>query len=663
MGAQVHIRLIGPLEVNVGGRRAELPRSRKTRALLAMLALEPWVHPRPVLCAHIWPETADPRADLRWSLSKLRAVLGQDALVGTTEGIRLDAEQVATDVRQLEALLTQAAGPAESGEAGGNSEALESLARDERHFSGMLLADLQISIGVEYELWLESQRQGLLRLQQRMLSLLIEHYQQAPEQALEFARRRVALDPLSEGANGDLLRLTLRVGGRRAAQAVLEQARQRLRDAGLSDADLLAEWRRASHQPGTGSVVEPVPLAEDLLTPPQKPSVAVLPFENLGAEDQTLLAQGLSVDLTSSLARLRGLFVIARGSAARFRLGVHSAQEIGRQLGVRYLVHGSTRQLAGRLRVTVDLVECERGEQFWSEQFERAMDDLFLVQDEIVNAIVSALEPQIEEAERDRARLLPTENLNAWECFHRAMWHIYRFTPKDTAEADRLLRRALEQDPRFARAYAGLSFSAFSRAFLQASEDVERDVSYAVELAEESVSLEPRDAPGYWSLGRALFLSRAHDQAMAAIHRSLLLNPNFAQGHYARGFVGCHAGLPDETGPDLEMAERLSPFDPLLFAMQAARAIRLAVVRRPEEAAAWATKATLAPNAHFHIHAIAAACLQLAGRHEEAARKIRDVQVRRPGYNLRVFERSFPHKRDGDRRVMSEALLAAGLEP
>src|SRR5690606_18334519 len=129
------------------------------------------------------------------------------------------------------------------------------------------------------------------------------------------------------------------------AQAVLEQARQRLRDAGLSDADLLAEWRRASHQPGAATVVEPLPPTDDLLTRPQKPSVAVLPFENLEPEDQTLLAQGLSVDLTSSLSRLRGLFVIARGSAARLSLGVSSAQEIGRQLGVRYLVHDSTRQL------------------------------------------------------------------------------------------------------------------------------------------------------------------------------------------------------------------------------------------------------------------------------------------------------------------------------
>lgn len=661
MGAQVQIQLIGPLEVLVGGRRVDLPRSRKTRALLAMLALEPWVHSRPVLCAHIWPETADPRADLRWSLSKLRAVLGPEALATTVEGIRLDSERVGTDVRCLESLIAQATAPGAGEGEEERSAALEILARDERQFSGMLLADLQVSIGVEYELWQESQRQALLRLQQRMLSLLIEHYGHEPERALEFARRRVALDPLSEDANGDLLRLTLRVGGRRMAQGVLEQARHRLRDAGLSDSELLAGWRRLSQQAGAITVASPARPAPDP-TPPQKPSVAVLSFENLGPADQALLAEGLTVDLTSSLARLRGLFVIARGSAARFRIGETSVQDIARQLGVRYLVRGSIRQQGARLRVTVDLVECDRGEQIWSERFERAMDDLFLVQDEIVSAIVSALEPQIEEAERERSRLLPTENLNAWECFHRAMWHIYRFTPADTAEADRLLQRALQQDPQFARAYAGLSFSHFSRAFLQASEDVERDVRRALEYAEESVSLEPRDAPGYWSLGRALFLSRSHDQAMAAIHRALILNPNFAQGHYARGFVGCHAGLSAETGPDLEMAERLSPFDPLLFAMQAARAIRLAVVGRPDEAAAWAAKATLAPNAHFHIHAIAAACLQLAGRRDEAARKVRDVQVMRPGYSLRVFERSFPYKLDRDRRVMSEALRTAGLD-
>ncbi len=177
------------------------------------------------------------------------------------------------------------------------------------------------------------------------------------------------------------------------------------------------------------------------------------------------------------------------------------------------------------------------------------------------------------------------------------------------------------------------------------------------------MGLEPRDAFGHWSLGRALFLAHEHDQALTAIDRALATNPNYAQGHYARGFIGCHSGLSREVYGDLDMAQRLSPFDPLVFAMESCRAISLAVTGRPEEAAAWAVRSTQQPNAHFHIFAIAAVCLQLVGRREEASRHVREVLERHPAYSLAVYERSFPHKSNHDRRVMGDALLAAGLPP
>lgn len=656
--ADIHIELIGTLRVTEGGHEVELPRSRKARALLAMLALEPREHARSALCAYLWPDTADPRADLRWSLSKLRAVLGTDAIVSSASGVRLDLEQVSTDVGRIQALL-------ETAREGVVDDA--DLSLHQQRFSSTPLPDLDGRIGVEFELWLESQRQALRRLQQRLLAALVDGLAHDPPKALDLARRRLALDPLNEPACVDLLRLTLEAAGRRQAQAVLEQCRERLQEAGLSDAGLLAEWlrvSRASAQPAAAVSVQEnatqTPSQPQVYMPPQKPSVAILSFERGG--DDALLADGLSLDLTAQLARLNGLFVIARGSASRFRLADARPAEIGARLGVRYLVHGHVSHLDKRLRVTVELVECERGEQIWSERFERSMDDLFLVQDEIVNAIVSTLVPQIEQAERARARLLPTANLNAWECFHRAMWHTYRFTETDTLEARRLLERALEQDAGFARAHAGLSFNYFARVFLDASDDVNGDLERALEAGRESVSLEPRDALGHWSLGRALFLAREHDQALAAIDRSLIANPNYAQGFYARGYVGSHSGLARDVGHDLDMAQRLSPFDPMVFAMEAARAIALTVSGRAEEAVRWALRATQEPNAHFHIYAIAAATLQHAGQPAEAARHVREAERRHPGYSIDVFERSFPHKSEHDRKVMSEALAAAGLK-
>jgi tetratricopeptide (TPR) repeat protein len=313
------------------------------------------------------------------------------------------------------------------------------------------------------------------------------------------------------------------------------------------------------------------------------------------------------------------------------------------------------------MRVTVDLVECEHGEAVWSERFERSLTDLFAVQDDMADAIVAALQPQIERAEQERTRFLATEHLGAWECYHRALWHGFRFTRADNERASELLHRALELDPDFARAHAGLSFNLFSRVFLDASADPRSDLQRALDSARHSVSLEPRDALGHWSLGRALFLAGEHDQALAALDRSLAANPNYAQGHYARGFVACHHSMPDQAVSDLDMARRLSPFDPLLFAMEASRAITLAVGGHYPEAVEWAVQATREPNAHFHIFAIAAACLELAGRHEEAARNVAQALAMHPGYSVAVFQRSVPHKAERARRTMSDALAAAGL--
>lgn len=654
----IEIRLLGRPRVLAGGRDVVLPKSRKARALLAMLALEPGEHPRGALCEQIWPDTADPRADLRWGLSKLRSILGAEAVIASTASVSLNPERVAVDVWQLEALLEDS-----------EQTSTDALRTFVERFSGAVLEGLDARVGVEFELWLESRRESLRRLHERLLANLIGRLGDRPEEALTLARQRVAINPLSESANETLLRLTLTAAGRQRAQADLEQARQRLRDAGLPEAGLLAAWRRMnvpanSAAPAVASAAADASMVAEsvaeAMQAPQKPSVAVLGFDDLGDPD-AMLAEGLAVDLTGQLGRLKGLFVIARASARRFRLGTQTAHEIGIRLGVRYLIQGSIQRRNKRLRVNVELLECEHGEEVWSERFERPFDDLFDVQDQIVDAVVAALEPQIEQAERNRARWIPAGDLNAWECFHRAMWHGYRFTHADIAEAEQWLRRALAQDPNFARAYAGLSFNYFSRVFLLASADPDGDSKRALEFASESVRLEPRDGFGHWSLGRAHFLTRNHDAALSSIDRALVVNPNYAQGHYARGFVGCHASLTDLANSDLDMAQRLSPFDPLRFAMEACRAISLAVTGDHGGAADWALRATHEPNAHFHIFAIAAACLQLAGRAEQAAGCVTQVLQRHPSYSVGEWERSFPHKSDRDRHVFSEALRRAGL--
>lgn len=646
------IRILQGLRVVRDGVERPLPNSRKTRALLALLACEPRVHRRQTLCDLLWPETADPRAGLRWSLSKLREVLALDGgscVVGDRDGVRLDWQKVSCDVVELAELLEDA-------------DADTALLQQYVHaIDPDGLRDLGAGTSTEFELWLESQGENIRRLYQRLLSELMVRLHDSPREQLAIARLCLANDPLNLESNVQLLTLVAEQEGRREAQAVLENMRKRFQQAGLPDHDLVAAWRGVSG-PAVAHIVDHPSTADAPPVLPQKPSVAVLGFDDLGGHaGGDVLAQGLAVDINSRLAQLSGLFVIAHASASRFSLREADAMSISQRLGVRYLIHGSTRRLDQRLRVTVELIDAGAGANIWSDHFDRPLDDMFLVQDDITNAIVAAVEPEIERAEMERCRLTATENLDAWECYHRAMWHGFRFTAKDNAAATALLQRALQQDPRFARAHAALSFTHFSRAFLDASDDPADDVRQALHLARQSVSLDVRDAMGHWALGRGLFLSKQHDEALAAINRSLAANPNFAQGRYARGFVGVHAGAVDQALPDLQMAQRLSPFDPLLFAMKSSRAIGLAVEGRVDEAAAWSMQATFEPNAHFHIYAIAAACLELAGRSDEARKHMNRALDRHPKYTIAVFERSFPHRLERHRTLMSDALLRAGL--
>jgi len=634
------LSLLGDIALSIEGTPRALPKSRKTRALLAYLAIEARPIHREVLCEIFWPSAADPRAALRWSLTQLRPLLATplgQALQADAHSIALDPSLLSVDVWAVKAL--QGATPIQMG-----GERLRTI---EASLSAGYLVDLELETGHRYELWLGGEREALRHLHRQVLDELSAQAC-SPEDALATARKRVALDPLDSEANAKLLERSMEVDGKDRARAALETMRARYRAEGLSDHALVASWR----------ALEPVAALEL----PDKPSVAVLGFIDLGGhEDGPVLAEGLSADLTFTLGRFHGLFVTARASSVRFSAGSIDLARAGRMLGVRYLVHGTTQRFDRRVRVTVTLTDAPRNAVVWSEHFDRELGDLFSVQDDVSLAIASAIEPEIARAEAERAGLKAPEDLTAWECYHRAMWHCYHFTAQHTEQAYRLLQRALVLEKGFARAHAGLSFTHYSRAFLNATPAPDAAVALALEHGQLSVDLDARDAMGHWTLGRARFLAREHDQALQSVKRSLDINPSFSQGHYALGFMEAHCGLQDLAMPDLAAAERLSPLDPLLFAVEGSRAISLLIEGRYEEAAAWSVRASSEPNAHFHIQAIAAACLAMAGRQTEAQafalRTCRD----HPGYSIRIFERSFPQKFAAHQSVMAQALRKAGV--
>ena len=647
------------MRIVLEGRTRPLPQSRKTRGLLAWLALVDRRHRREELCELLWEAPGDPRAALRWSLSKLRPLLlsgGNTALVSDRDSVTLDRDLLSIDVVEIRALV------ADRLKETGDRELLE----QDKRFSDSPLAGLDDLGSRRYQLWLESERKSIAELQGTIIGELLSRESLSPAMRLELAARRVALDPLHETSNVEYLRLVLDQAGLREAQETLQRIRDHYGDEGQADSGLLAAWHRMTRLKVTASgrtgATPPEAIEVDLPVLPEKPSLAVLDFTDLGSKpDATVLARGLAVDLNARLAQLPSLFVIARQSAARIDAARLAPREVGRRLGIRYLINGSVQRQNKRVRTTVTLTEATAERELWSEHFDRPLDDIFEVQDDITNAVIAAIEPAIERAEMQRALMKPPESLNAWEHFHRGLWHCFRFTAKDNEIAHRLFRRAVVMDPQFARAWAGISFTHYSRAFLNSAPDVDGEIRAALDTGRTSIGFDGRDAMGHWSLGRALFLSRQHDEALISIDNALAVNPNYAHGHYARGFVGIHSALDDESLSSIDTAERLSPYDPLLFAMKSSRAISLANQGRYAEAAAWSIRGTQEPNAHFHIYAVAAACLELAGRSADAKDNARWVLGRRPDYSVEVFRRSFPHKDEASREPLLAALARAGI--
>lgn len=397
------------------------------------------------------------------------------------------------------------------------------------------------------------------------------------------------------------------------------------------------------------------------LTLPQRPSIAVLPIEPLGNDERSpLVAAGLACDLTTRLARTRWLFVTARASAARLHAAMPDRVDIGRQLGVRYLLHGSLMIVDGRLRLTAALADTVQGCEVWAERFDRTIDDLFAVQDEIGDLIVAAVESEIEQKERRRALLKPFSSLDAWSAYHRACHHLYLYTPEHCDRAQHFLELAARLDPNAPRVQAGLSFVHWQRTLLETTPDRAGAIARAMDHARHSVSLDPRDPLGHWALGRAMLFEHNFDRAVEELETAVDLNPNFAVGQYSLAFGASYTSQRARYFDCASKARRLSPYDPMTYAFMAIRAVMHGLMGEPELAAAWGARAVQQPNAHHHVLAIAAWCHEIAGRTDEAHAYIARLRAVRPGYCHDDYFRAFPFP-DDQRAIIEGAFGRLGL--
>jgi TolB-like protein/Tfp pilus assembly protein PilF len=373
---------------------------------------------------------------------------------------------------------------------------------------------------------------------------------------------------------------------------------------------------------------------EAVPAPPRRASIAVMPFlDRSGARIRGGAGDALAHDVITRLAKLRSLFVIAQGTVFALRERGIGTEEAGLLLKVDYLASGSVRRAGKRLMVEVELAETRTSRIVWTERFDRTLDDAFLILNEIGDSIVAAIAGEIETLERNRAILKPPNSLDAWEAYHRGLWHMYRFDKADNEQARHFFEMALRLDPTFARAYAGLSFTHWQNAFQGwAARNPEIERAYA--LAEQSLMADDRDPAAHWAMGRALWLRRRHDQSLGELERAVDLSPNFALAHYNLAFVNSTTGDPQAAVPSSDHARSLSPFDPMLFGMLGARAMALVRLGRFEDAAEWGVKAAARPNAFAHISAIAACSLALAGRLSEGRAEVAAIRKTVPHYRV-----------------------------
>lgn len=641
------VRLLGPLEIVRDGVPVALPASRKLRALFAYLALAPHAVGRSRLCELLWDVPNDPRGELRWCLSKLRAALDTpDRRRVCTQGdtVALDLDGCLVDALEISRAVTQGIGTLDV-------ERLRALAR---LFAGDLLAGLELERSPLFDSWLIAQRRRFHACHAAVLEQLVASLPADGTEAVAHLDTWVELAPFDGRAHAALLASLARRGEIAAAEQHLASAERLFQSEDLDFAPLRTAWRairdqRASQtQPACLPTISP-PLASSSAAGPVEPShasLAVMPFvDESGARGG--LADGFTHDIITRLAKLRDFFVIARGSVFALAEKTIAPEEAGRKLNVDYVATGTVRSTAGRLIVSVELIEVRTARIVWADTFERRPDDIFAVLDDIGDSIVSSISAEIETVERNRAMLKAPNSLNAWEAYHRGLWHMYRFTQAENEQARHFFDRALQLDPTFARAYAGLSFTHWQNAF-QRWGDRDRESALAYESAGHSLLVDDHNPAAHWAMGRALWLRGEQDGSLLELERAVDLSPNFALGHYALSFVHSQSGDPQAAIGSSDHSRHLSPFDPLLFGMLGARAMSHVRLGQFEEAADWALKAAARPNAHTIILAIAAHCLALADRLDEAHGFAAAIRKTLPDYRADDFIGTFRFEPDAE---------------
>ena len=398
------------------------------------------------------------------------------------------------------------------------------------------------------------------------------------------------------------------------------------------------------------------------LDPPENPSIAVLAFDNMSDDpEHEYFADGIAEDIITALSKVRWLLVIARNSSFAYKGTSVDLKRVGRELGVRYVLEGSVRKAGNRVRVTAQLIETEHGKHVWADRYDLDLEDIFAVQDAMTQTVVAAIEPELGGVERERARRKPPESLGAWDCHQRGLWHMYKFTRDDNAEAARMFRRAVELDLSFAPAFAGLAYVGFSDYAMGYADSPNEALAEALRTGKRAVALDNKDPFARWALGRVQTIRGEHESAIAQLETAIDLNPNYAHAYFALGFALTLSGKAEDAIGQIDKAMRLSPHDPFLWAMMHHRALAHLILKQHDEAADWATRAARQPNAEFWPYSVLAASLGHLGRTEEAQAALGEATRMNPDYSADFLTKVMCFQNPADIEHYFAGLRKAGL--
>jgi TolB-like protein/class 3 adenylate cyclase len=439
-------------------------------------------------------------------------------------------------------------------------------------------------------------------------------------------------------------------------------------DLGLQSLKNIAEpmrvWRVKVGDQAAATAQASLPASQaPALALPDKPSIAVLPFQNMsGDPEQEYFADGMVEDITTALSRIKWLFVIARNSSFTYKGKAVDIKQVGRELGVRYVLEGSVRKAAGRVRITGQLIDTGNGTHLWADRFDGDLSDVFDLQDKVTESVIGAISPKLLQSEFERSYRKQTSNLSAYDYYLRGLSKLHTSKREAFVEAQSFFRKAVELDTDYALAYATAAFWCCLLISFGWSEDRAREVKDAISLARKAIELDKSDALVLAQAGYTLaYVANELEESADLLKQATIEDPNYALAWSVRGIVNVFLGNYEDAIAYLQRSVRLNPFDPWIFGAHNGLAYANLFLQRHDQAIDWAEKSVRQNPSYLGGRRALMACYAISGRIDAAKTVWEAAERMDPTQRISDIRARYPIRRDEDVAQLAEAFRLVGM--